>query len=134
MAYVWTDELISGNRQVDEQHKMLFTAVNNFMDACAMGKGRKYIEDTMQFLVDYTVGHFADEEKLQLACKYPGYAAHKKIHDDFKRTAGELFAELKAEGPTIVMVSKVSSIVGNWLVTHIKQEDLKFVKYMKANT
>lgn len=42
------------------------------------GKGKKKIEKTLNFLVDYTVLHFSAEEKLMQQKNYPDYTNHKK--------------------------------------------------------
>ncbi|MDR1193872.1 MAG: bacteriohemerythrin [Peptococcaceae bacterium] len=133
MAYAWSKDLETGNALIDTQHKQLVQAINDLLDACASGKGRAAIEKTLDFLTNYTVKHFGDEEKLQLAHKYPDYANHKKLHDAFKVTVGDLSRQLKAEGPTIILVGKVNSSIGGWLINHIKREDTKVAAHIRAN-
>ena len=65
--------------RIDAEHKQLFDAINDLMDACAQGVGREKIMSTTQFLNSYVNKHFGDEEKLQVQSKYPGYAAHKPV-------------------------------------------------------
>lgn len=40
MAYSWTADLETGNAKIDDQHKQLFVAINNLLEACSKGKGR----------------------------------------------------------------------------------------------
>lgn len=123
MAYAWTEELATGNKAIDAQHKQLFKALNDLMDACSSGQGHAKLDPTVQFLVDYTAKHFADEEKLQQECSYPKYPHHKKLHEDFGRTVGEIAEKLKKEGASTALVCKVNSSIGDWLIRHIKAED-----------
>jgi len=134
MAYTWTDDLTTGNEAIDAQHKQLFKALNDLIDACFKGEGHAKLDPTVQFLVDYTEKHFADEEKLMQQYGYPGYLNHKKLHEAFDRTAVEIAEQLKKEGPTAAMVRKVNSSIGNWFTHHIKDEDKKVAAYIRDNS
>lgn len=52
---------------------------------------------------------------------YPGYAAHKKEHDDLVKTAVDLQAKFKS-GETRLSVD-VLRFLRNWLTTHIQGTD-----------
>jgi len=131
MAYTWSNDLVTGNAAIDAQHKQLVTAVNSLLEACTGGKGRAALISTLEFLISYTLKHFADEEKIQLQCKYPDYENHKKIHESFKVTVSELAKQLHDEGPTVSLVAKVNSNLGKWLVSHIQREDMKIAAHMR---
>ena len=132
MGYVWTVEWATGHPTIDMQHKQLFKAVNDLLDACAAGKGRNYIEKTLTFLSDYVDEHFRDEEKLQQQYHYPDRLKHIMLHENFRRTVAELASQLKSEGPTVSLVAKVNSSVGGWLVVHIQQEDKKLAAHIRS--
>ena len=100
MAYSFTPDLETGNAKIDEQHKQLIAAINDLLAACSKGQGRDQLKTTAQFLYDYTTKHFADEEKLQLASKYPDYINHKKYHEGFKKDVLDIIKQLNAEGPS----------------------------------
>jgi hemerythrin len=131
-SYAWSNDLVTGNALIDSQHKQLIQAVNNLLDACAAGKGRTELNKVMDFLCEYTAKHFGDEEKLQLQHKYPDYPNHKRLHDGFKREVSGLVAQMKADGPTVMLVGKVSFSVGDWLIKHIKVEDKKVAAHIRA--
>ena len=130
MTYMWKDQYATGNTQIDEQHKQLFKAVNDLITACSSGQGRNKLDPTIHFLLDYTTKHFADEEKLQQKYQYPDYINHKKLHENFKKTALELTKQLQEEGASIVLVGKVNSVIGNWLINHIQEEDKKVANHI----
>lgn len=132
MAYSFTPDLLTGNTTIDSQHKELIAAINNLLEACSQGKGRAVLSDTAKFLYDYTSKHFADEEKLQLASKYPDYANHKQYHEGFKQVVREIIAQIDKEGPTIVLVGKVNSSIAGWLLNHIKREDVKVAAHIRS--
>jgi len=132
LAFTWSDNLATGNKLIDDQHKQLVKATNDLMDACKSGQGQAYLDTTMQFLVDYTIKHFGDEEKLQQQYHYPDYLNHKKLHDAFKSSMAELAKKLKSEGPTATLTIKISSSVSEWLIQHILNEDKKVAAYIKG--
>ncbi|MDR2618089.1 MAG: hemerythrin family protein [Treponema sp.] len=132
MAYQWDSSLETGYEQVDNQHKQLVAAVNKLMEASQNGEGDSAVMQTLDFLTGYTIKHFADEEKLQKQFNYPDYLNHKRIHDDFKVTVGNLTQRLIKEGPSPVLVNEASSAIGGWLLNHIKGDDFRMAAFIKA--
>lgn len=132
MPYAWSKDLETGNPSIDSQHKQLIEAINSLLAACSSGKGRSEIEKTTKFLMDYTSKHFKDEEVLQMKYQYPDYVNHKKYHEGFKQVVRDLSTQLANEGPSVVLVGKVNSNIGGWLVNHIKREDVKLAAHIKS--
>ena len=50
MTYQITADLLTGNTIIDGEHRQLFDAINALLDACAQGKGRGQLAQTMSFL------------------------------------------------------------------------------------
>jgi len=132
MGYQWNSSLETGYEKVDKQHKQLIEALNSIIDASREGKGPDEIFKTLDFLTGYTIMHFSDEEKLMVKYDYPDYLIHKRYHDDFKVTVGELTQRLKKEGPTEEMVNIVTTTIGEWLLNHIEGDDFRMAAYVKA--
>ena len=134
MAYKWTDDLLTGNKQIDTEHKELLKAINDLLEACSIGKGRAEVEKTVKFLESYTKTHFAHEEALQMRYKYPDYNNHKKYHKQFMETVESIHKKLLLNGSSVVIVGEVNSKVANWIINHIKKEDLKVAAHIKNST
>ena len=134
MAYTFDAALETGNAMIDSQHKQLIEAVNGLYDACSKGKGREEIIKTLDFLSSYVMKHFADEERLQAQHSYPDRVRHKQYHDDFKKTVADWDKKLKADGATITLFMEVNSIIGGWLLDHIKNQDKKVAAHIKAGS
>lgn len=130
MHYEVTADLVTGNNLIDSEHRQLFAAVNDLMDACSRGEGRAQIEKTVKFLTDYVVKHFGDEENLQTRSKYPGYPAHKTFHDGYRRKLAETAQELLQQGPTVKALGDLNQVVGV-LVSHIRTEDKRLAKFIR---
>lgn len=132
MAYQFTKDLETGNSVIDSEHRQLIEAVNSLLEACSKGQGRAQLLNTAHFLLDYTKKHFADEEAIQLKNHYPDYARHKKIHEDFKKTAVEFVNKIEKEGATVANVGQINTLLAGWLLKHIKGEDKKLAAYLKS--
>jgi len=130
MAFTWTSNFEIGHKLVDGQHKELVDVTNGLLKACSQGQCHKELVDTIKFLADYAVRHFNDEEKLQQSIKYPGYLEHKKLHDSFKATVADAMKQIETQGVSISLVTKITTLVGNWLISHIKNEDAKIGVHM----
>lgn len=130
MAFTWTKNIETGNQLIDSEHKELLNKINDFMNACSQGKGRGEILNTLNFLKKYTATHFAHEEELQQKSNYPDYTRHKQLHNEFNRSIAKIEQKFLAEGASIAMVSEINQNIGDWLIRHIKAEDIKLGKYL----
>lgn len=134
MAYKWSDELLTGNVQIDTEHKELIKAINDLLEACSKGKGRAELERTVKFLSSYTKTHFGREEVLQMKYNYPDYKNHKEYHKYFIDTVESVHKKLLSDGPSIVLVGEINSKVASWIIKHIKTEDVKVAAHIRNNS
>jgi hemerythrin len=131
LGVAWNDAYSLGNEEIDRQHKMLFSLVNQLAVACMDGTDKERLSKTLSFLGEYTEQHFSFEETLQIFAKYPDYARHKKLHDDFVGTVGELVERFDKNGSSAELSSDVNKIVVKWLIHHIKKEDMKVGDFIR---
>jgi len=132
MAYQWDSVLETGHAKIDNQHKQLITTLNNIIASSQKGIANEEIFNTLDFLTGYTVMHFATEEKLQVDYNYPDYLIHRRYHEEFKVTVGELTKRLADEGPSETLVNEVTTTIGEWLLHHIKGDDFRMAAYIKS--
>lgn len=119
MAVTWDPTMATGVPSVDEQHKELFRQVAALSDAMSQGRGRDEIKPILQFLADYVVKHFAEEEAYMEQHHCPVAAANKAAHRDFLQQL-KLFQErfnTQGVGPSLVL--DLHDVVSQWLVKHI---------------
>ena len=132
MKMDWDAKLETGVEQIDNQHKEVCRLVNMVLDHEQEVK----TEDTLKFLGDYVVRHFADEEALQAASRYPGLGEHKTLHIDFIKVFLYLKAQLemaKTEEDREISVMSLNSTVVEWLGNHIMVYDRRFADWYKAH-
>ena len=132
MRYEMTKDLETGNALIDSEHRQLFNAVNDLLDACAQGKGRSQVESTLDFLVSYVAKHFEDEERLQVQTAYQGYAAHRQFHEWYKGELGKAAREIKNQGTSITALNSLNQMVGK-LLMHIRTDDRKVAQHVRQS-
>jgi len=88
----WTEDLSVGVREIDEQHRILLTVINDLHEAVLSGKGREVSEALFDELANYVTANFGTEEKLMEAHGYPQYESHRRAHDGFTGKVRELRA------------------------------------------
>jgi len=128
----WNDSYILGDDKVDEQHRQLFSLLSGLVASCMDGSGAEKLQETLDFLVGYTVQHFNDEEAWQIEHDFPDYLRHKQKHEDFKVTVLGLVAKFKENGSSEELSMDVNKIVVRWLIQHINGEDRKIAEHIRS--
>ena len=132
MEYVWDNSLVTGVELIDTQHQELFEKINNLLRTAGEGKGGEELRKSFKFLSDYTVKHFSEEEEIQKKYKYPDFENHHKLHESFKKTVLDLSVEWMKKGSSEGLVLEVEKKIGDWLVVHVKGQDIKLGAYLKS--
>ena len=123
--------LVTGNNEIDEQHKEWIEKINKLLACCENGGGKIEAIKMLEYMADYTEFHFAAEEKLQEEVDYPALDEHKEKHDEFRKVVEELHEMLEEEeGPSQKFVEAVQKNVVDWLYKHIRTFDCSVATYM----
>jgi hemerythrin-like metal-binding protein len=129
MAFMnWDDKYSVGVKIMDDQHKVLIDLINKLHEAMLAGKGKQEAEVVIKGLVDYTVFHFGEEEKLLTANNYPGLLNQQTKHKGFVSKVQEFQEDVKSGKLAIGM--KVSQFLKDWLFEHIMGEDQKYAAFL----
>jgi len=126
----WDEKISTGIKKIDTQHKELVRIVNELHEAMKVGKGKDKLIDTVKFLANYTVDHFATEEQLMQQHKYPEYTTHKKQHDALIHQVTDLIAKVSAG--SILLTLQVTEFLAKWVKEHILANDLKLGAFLKS--
>ncbi len=130
----WNDSLATGVASIDMQHKELIDRINGLMQAAQERRAKEHIDSVLQFLGDYVVQHFHDEEQLQIQSSYPKYEQHRAIHSAFVGRFNELVEQYNAQGGSLSVILNTNQIVVDWLINHINGEDKLFAAYYRSQT
>ncbi len=128
----WQDDLSVGIELIDGQHKQWIEHFNRAAEAVAAHQGAMHITKTLGFLVEYTEAHFSTEERHMAASHYAGVDEHKAKHDELKAIMADLVQDFEEEGVNHKLANAVDAFLGNWLVKHIQDVDMKFGAFVKT--
>ena len=128
----WNDNLASGSSDIDSQHKELFLRINNLLATFDKNSvDRQEMSNVIQFLSDYVVFHFGNEEKYMAQYNYSSMSAHKAQHEQFVKNFMKLKDRLLMEGITPQLSEETKELCVGWLINHIKYSDRALGLFLK---
>ena len=127
----WSDDLSVGIDLIDQQHQMLIERINDVSAAVEAHHGVEKIAKTLDFLVEYTRFHFSTEEQHMKTHGYPGLEDHHAKHKELKSTLADMERDFREEGATHGLADSLNTLLGNWLIKHIKGVDLPFGTFLR---
>lgn len=131
MNITFDDNLITGNKTIDTQHRELIDRIQQFVTACESGDPKVKAIKMLDYLDEYTNFHFQEEEELQKKVSYPEISGHHAKHEEFKTSIQELYDYLNEnEGPDDQFIEQVKRNVVDWLFQHIKTFDRSVAEYI----
>lgn len=130
MGIEWRDSLLTGHKEIDEQHQEMFRRYNKLLAACKEGYGKEEVRIMLIFLGDYVREHFSAEERLQVKHGFPGYPAHREMHAKFVKTLRELEDTLRTDGATVSLVIQTNQTLADWLTQHISGADKELADFL----
>ena len=90
---MWKEKYRIGVELIDTQHQELFRRLSNFIQIVQnnipWNDKLEEVKETLNFLQEYVVFHFNDEEAYMKEINYPDLELHKKIHKDFRDEINE---------------------------------------------
>jgi hemerythrin len=129
MAIEWNNEkMATGFPEIDAQHKEWIRQINEFDDAVMNNKGHEVIQNTLDFLTQYSETHFAGEEAIMAQLNSPVLETNRAEHNKFRGKLSEIRTWVKSEGTTSVELVALKSALEEWLVNHICTVDVQLRK------
>jgi len=129
MAIVWTSDFNTEIDIIDNQHKRIVDYINQ-LEGAIRQRNRVAVGQVLDELVDYTLSHFAFEESLQEEAGYKLATPHKAVHEIFVRRVAK-YQEKHNNGEDVA--EQLHSMLGTWLVHHIKRDDMAYVSEVRAS-
>ncbi|HKL00194.1 MAG TPA: bacteriohemerythrin [Desulfotignum sp.] len=125
----WGDDLQLGINSIDEQHKELVRMVNHLHRALKSRTGAKESGRILAELADYTVTHFAHEEKLFADHAYPDRENHEQIHKALVEKVTDFKTRFDAGKAGLSM--DLMDFLTDWLRHHILETDKAYVPFFQ---
>jgi len=126
----WNNDLTIGVVSIDNQHKELFNRINLLLESMKKQRGQDEILNMLNFLEDYVVKHFNEEEYIQEKNNYPGYEAQCVQHQEFKEGLLKLRKIIESDGIKASSVIIIQQKICNWWINHISKEDMDLGKFL----
>lgn len=124
----WRREWESGNREIDDHHKVLLELGNALIHMGLSGTDQEKMLIQLHLLINHMKKHFSYEEELLKIANYPNYEQHKEIHKELleetlKLRESYFKGELKASAFFSFLIDKV-------IVGHMLQDDIQAFPYL----
>ncbi|MGB0684032.1 MAG: bacteriohemerythrin [Magnetovibrionaceae bacterium] len=129
---VWTPEMSVGCDVLDDDHKLLISCLNDFVEACENDEGVFVIDPIFRVLMHYTEFHFEREEQIIEACGFPELEHHRQVHTDMTEKVHEAREQFMMT-PSKMLEDDVKTFLLSWLQEHILEEDMGYREYMRDN-
>jgi hemerythrin len=130
-ALEWDASYTVGVDKYDSAHKVLFNMINDLADAMQQKKSKEAVGRVLNGLAEYTINHFADEERSFAQTHYPEEAQHKALHKKLLDQVTELITKFNAGEPLIA--KDVINFLQDWLINHIKGVDKRYSTHLNKN-
>lgn len=134
MPIAWSDDLNTGHGAIDGDHREIFRRIAAFQEACQRGRGKAELEGLFEFLGDYVLKHFGEEEALMARHRFADSPEHRELHRDFRSKFAALREEMRGGPPGIHHTIAANYLLGDWWRTHICSADKAFARFLHDET
>lgn len=133
---IWKERYNIGVPRIDDQHKELFKRVTQFVETVRSAEPWETktdrINETLRFMKDYVVTHFADEEEFQQQIGYPDFEEHCKIHRDMVAYVTEVSQRYEQQEHQEVLMQQFAGKLLAWLINHVADCDNRIADYVRS--
>lgn len=129
VMFEWSDDYSMKIPSIDAQHKKLVQMLNDLYAGMMTNASRETVAATLSGLTEYTVTHFAYEEKLFAEHDYAHTEAHIKEHRALVDAVVAFKTKFDAGEASINM--ELMNFLKDWLIKHILGSDKRYSKYLR---
>jgi len=127
----WSVALSMNNAEIDAEHKTFISLVNELNSAIISRQSKADVESILKRIIDHSILHFSNEEKLFAQMQYPKTQEHIHLHASLIITLKKMIArvhitEFGREWTEIGLAIK------NALVDHILLDDAQYIEYLNT--
>lgn len=132
---MWKEKYRIGVDLIDDQHKELFSRLSEFIQIVqndtAWEEKLDTVKETLNFMQEYVVFHFNDEEDYQAEINYPHIEEHKEAHAKFRAGIDDYVKIFEEEGFTEEKMQELSAKLMTWLIMHVGLMDQEIGQFVR---
>ncbi len=121
----WSERMSVGVPEIDADHKTLIGLINHLHRSIGDTEEYATLGSVLKSLDDYAAHHFAREERMMAAARYPGLHVHIRAHFRLAQEVHKLNESYDADR-TAVRAQDCLSFLHNWLIDHICSTDMGY--------
>lgn len=126
----WKDRFNINYKDIDDQHRGLIAILNDLIDLVE-GRGEPaLVTQIFHRLFEYSLVHFATEERYMERALYPGLAAHKAAHATFMMKLVEFNETYDATDPRLL--DAALDFLRGWYLGHIMGLDMEYQPHLQG--
>jgi hemerythrin len=132
--YLMTEDLLTGNAEIDKQHESLFGLANEVLDPDSERRTDTAFLASVGYLSRYVQEHFAAEEAAMVASSFPNREQHQQFHVEFRNRIAALLERSLEEPKLSDLRRELSRAVTVLLVRHIRVEDKALAAHLRTRS
>ncbi len=126
----WEEKFATGVPDLDEQHKKIFSFLNDFENMVKQHKTAASIKKAIDFLEHYAKIHFNFEEISMTKYHCLERMKNKDDHQVFLDTVTKYRARFAKEGYTEGLLRELHRWIEKWITEHICTVDVHLKEYI----
>lgn len=127
----WGPQFSVGVEAIDKQHATLVDTLNQLHEAMLKGMTKSVTGPLLTRLVEYTHSHFAAEEKMMSAAKYPKFTQHCQHHRELTKEVEDFVG--RYDRGEVALTPHLLTFLRDWLNNHIVKEDKEYGPWMNQH-
>lgn len=120
----WTAQLETGHPQIDEEHRVIFSRLNEIGEAIRCGADPEALSRLIVVLLDYAYLHFHHEEHAMACARCPHHHANCEAHRTFIERLKVWLAIINTGVVPISLIADIHAETCRWIEAHIGKIDV----------
>ena len=126
----WDARFSVGIKEIDDQHKKLFSIINTVFDGIAEANDTEMLKRAFDRILEYTRFHFETEEGYFDKYRYPDAEEHKAQHRALLEQTLELKSQYTEGAPGVTL--ELIDFLTRWLQQHILLHDKHYAPFLQT--
>jgi len=129
---VWSGALSMSNPEIDAEHQHFIKLVNELnTEIVSQKRDKAAVEEIMNRIMKDAIAHFSHEERLFAEKGYPDAQEHTQIHSQLIYKFEQALKEIQNSDFGKVWI-KAGLEIKDLLVSHVINEDMKYIEYLRT--